>query len=201
MPFPFPGHLPDLEIEPTSHALADRFFTTEPPGKPYIYIYIYIAKSYEKHTSSGSWYDIYLLGSCIIALFFISLFIVFIVLRLHIVKRKRAISSPILLLHSQQAIRWDSAVLDFCPMYPVGSYSESTVTKTKLNVKNPKMLTFITEDERVISPGLFATPCILVHWCSESGQSKNRTSKFPTRQEKVATLVQLNFSTTLLFPY
>ena len=89
---------------------------------------------------------------------FASLFIVFIVLHLHIVKRKRGISSPILLLHSQQAISWDSAVLDFCPMYHVGSYRESTVTKTKVNAKNLKLLTFITQDERVISPGLFATP-------------------------------------------
>ena len=28
------GDLPDQEIEPTSPALAGRFFTTEPPGKP-----------------------------------------------------------------------------------------------------------------------------------------------------------------------
>ena len=31
LPFPHPGDLPDIEIEPTSHispALADRFFTT-----------------------------------------------------------------------------------------------------------------------------------------------------------------------------
>ena len=30
--FPFPGYLPDPGIE--SPALAGRFFTTEPPGKP-----------------------------------------------------------------------------------------------------------------------------------------------------------------------
>ena len=29
-----PGDLPDPEMEPTSPALAGRFFTTEPPGKP-----------------------------------------------------------------------------------------------------------------------------------------------------------------------
>ena len=29
-----PGDLPDPEIEPVSPALAGRFFTTEPPGKP-----------------------------------------------------------------------------------------------------------------------------------------------------------------------
>ena len=33
LPFPSPGDLPDLEIEPESPALSDRFFTTEPPGK------------------------------------------------------------------------------------------------------------------------------------------------------------------------
>ena len=32
--FPTPGDLLDPGIEPTSPALADRFFTTEPPGKP-----------------------------------------------------------------------------------------------------------------------------------------------------------------------
>ena len=32
LPFPSPGDLPDLEIEPTSPALIDGFFTTEPPG-------------------------------------------------------------------------------------------------------------------------------------------------------------------------
>ena len=37
LPFPSPGDLPDPGIEPTSlasSALAGRFFTTEPPGKP-----------------------------------------------------------------------------------------------------------------------------------------------------------------------
>ena len=34
LPFPSPGGLPDQGIEPTSLALADRFLTTEPPGKP-----------------------------------------------------------------------------------------------------------------------------------------------------------------------
>ena len=35
-PFPSPGDLPNLGIEPASPALAGRFFTTEPPGKPEI---------------------------------------------------------------------------------------------------------------------------------------------------------------------
>ena len=37
LPCPPPGHLPDPGIEPASFAssaLADGFFTTEPPGKP-----------------------------------------------------------------------------------------------------------------------------------------------------------------------
>ena len=34
MPFSSPGDLPDPEIEPVSPALAERFFITEPPGKP-----------------------------------------------------------------------------------------------------------------------------------------------------------------------
>ena len=33
LPFPSPGDLPDLEIEPVSPALAGRFFTAEPLGK------------------------------------------------------------------------------------------------------------------------------------------------------------------------
>ena len=34
LPFPPPGDFPDPGIEPTSPALAGRFFTTEPPEKP-----------------------------------------------------------------------------------------------------------------------------------------------------------------------
>ena len=33
LPFPSPGDLPHPGVEPTSPALAGRFFTTEPPGK------------------------------------------------------------------------------------------------------------------------------------------------------------------------
>ena len=43
LPFPTPGHLPDSEIEwksPVSPALAGEFFTTEPPGKPSLLVYI-----------------------------------------------------------------------------------------------------------------------------------------------------------------
>ena len=35
LPFPSPGHVPDSGIKPTCLALAGRFFTTEPPGKPF----------------------------------------------------------------------------------------------------------------------------------------------------------------------
>ena len=48
LPFPTPGHHSDLGIEPTSlvsPALAGRFFTTVPPGKPCIQ-YICIDHSY-----------------------------------------------------------------------------------------------------------------------------------------------------------
>ena len=34
LPFPSPGDLPDPGIEPTSSALAGRFFNNELPGKP-----------------------------------------------------------------------------------------------------------------------------------------------------------------------
>ena len=33
LPFPPPGNLPDPGIKPSSPALADGFFTAEPPGK------------------------------------------------------------------------------------------------------------------------------------------------------------------------
>ena len=34
LPFPSPGDLPNPGIKPISPALAGKFFTTEPPGKP-----------------------------------------------------------------------------------------------------------------------------------------------------------------------
>ena len=43
LPFPPPEHLPDPGIKPTSPAppaLADGFFTTEPPGKPRLRLFI-----------------------------------------------------------------------------------------------------------------------------------------------------------------
>ena len=45
LPFPSPGALPNPGTEPTPPALAGRFFSTEPPGKPLcevcIYLYLY----------------------------------------------------------------------------------------------------------------------------------------------------------------
>ena len=36
LPFPSPGDLPNPGIKPISAALAGGFFTTEPPGKPFL---------------------------------------------------------------------------------------------------------------------------------------------------------------------
>ena len=38
LPFPPPGDLPDPGMEPGSPALADGFFSTEPPGKPSVFL-------------------------------------------------------------------------------------------------------------------------------------------------------------------
>ena len=46
LPFPSPGDLPDPGIEPRSPALQTDTLLSEPPGKPYIYIYIYIMMGY-----------------------------------------------------------------------------------------------------------------------------------------------------------
>ena len=43
--FPSPGDLPNSGIKPMSPALAGGFFTTEPPGKPILYIAVYICQS------------------------------------------------------------------------------------------------------------------------------------------------------------
>ena len=43
LPFPSPGNLPDPGIKamcPAALALAESFFTTEPPGKPYLCPYL-----------------------------------------------------------------------------------------------------------------------------------------------------------------
>ena len=38
LPFPTPGDLPNVGIEPVSSALAGRLFTISPPGKPGLYV-------------------------------------------------------------------------------------------------------------------------------------------------------------------
>ena len=38
LPFPSPGDLPHPRIKPKSSALVGGFFTTEPPGNPYLVI-------------------------------------------------------------------------------------------------------------------------------------------------------------------
>ena len=43
-PFPSLGDLPDVRTEPMSPALASKFFTTEPPGRPHIYIVLNVVK-------------------------------------------------------------------------------------------------------------------------------------------------------------
>ena len=41
MPFPSPGDLLDPETEPVSPAMAGRFFTAEPSGKPWDKVYFW----------------------------------------------------------------------------------------------------------------------------------------------------------------
>ena len=50
LPFPPPGDLPDPGIEPRSPAVAGRFFTTEPPGKP---MFLYAFCEYYVSSLSG----------------------------------------------------------------------------------------------------------------------------------------------------
>ena len=60
LPFPPPGDLPDPDIEPASLALAGRFFTAKPPGKPhktYIslsFFLIWVCTSPARHSCSWS---------------------------------------------------------------------------------------------------------------------------------------------------
>ena len=45
LPFPPPEDLPDPEIQPASPALAGGFFTTEPPRKPWINLFLFLLSS------------------------------------------------------------------------------------------------------------------------------------------------------------
>ena len=50
LPFPTPGDLPNPGTEPLSPALAGGFFTTEPSGKPCVYVYTHILHIYERRS-------------------------------------------------------------------------------------------------------------------------------------------------------
>ena len=56
-PFPSPVYLPSPGIELASPALAGRFFTTEPPGKPTMEHYSAIKKN-EIISFASTWIDI-----------------------------------------------------------------------------------------------------------------------------------------------
>ena len=63
LPFPSPGDLPDPWIEtasPVSTALAEGFFTTEPPGKPHIYSHIYLIFLYNTYIKMKIYVYIYI---------------------------------------------------------------------------------------------------------------------------------------------
>ena len=51
LPFPSPGDLPDPGTEPASSALAGRFFTAKPPGKP-IYVIVCLQINTDTYYSS-----------------------------------------------------------------------------------------------------------------------------------------------------
>lgn len=112
--------------------------------------------------------------------FFISPFVV---LHLCIVKKKEIYSSN-LLLHITCSKKSYGNLL-----YRISSHMScrklaECCHKDLAKCQKSKMPTFMTQDERVVSAGLLATPCILGHCCSESGQNKNRTSNFLTKKGK-----------------
>ena len=58
LPFPSPGDLLNPETEPTSPALAGRFFTMEPPGKP-LYLIFSVPREQLSMQRRYDIYDIY----------------------------------------------------------------------------------------------------------------------------------------------
>ena len=60
LPFPSPGDLSNTRIEPISPALAGRFFTTEPSGKPKIFQYISLKTNDDIMTSKKINSDFYI---------------------------------------------------------------------------------------------------------------------------------------------
>ena len=65
LPFPPPGGLPDPGLKPASPVLAGGFFTTEPPGKPWMHIegrgYILPVSMFPIHSSFSHPFSNYLL--------------------------------------------------------------------------------------------------------------------------------------------
>ena len=59
LPFPSPEDLLDPGIEPVSPALADSFFTTEPPGKPgsFTLLCVDLRWGERKHSRSQFYYS------------------------------------------------------------------------------------------------------------------------------------------------
>ena len=66
LPFLSAGDLPDPGVKPVSPALAGRFFTTEPPGKP-----LALSKSSDNCTIAGSVCNHYSSASCCLTTFFL----------------------------------------------------------------------------------------------------------------------------------
>ena len=50
LPYPPPGYLPEPRIKPKSPALAEGFFTAEPPGKPLNFPFIDMFKDFANTT-------------------------------------------------------------------------------------------------------------------------------------------------------
>ena len=59
LPFPSPGALPDPGAEPASSALAGRFFTVQPPGKPNCLVTVYYNSISLSWSSASFWTHVY----------------------------------------------------------------------------------------------------------------------------------------------
>ena len=55
LPFPSPGDLPNPGIKPSSPILAGGFFTTEPPGKPIIFLNVCNRPAYGSENKIYCW--------------------------------------------------------------------------------------------------------------------------------------------------
>ena len=116
LPFPSPGYLPDLGIEPmspVSPALAARFFTTEPPGKPEIWIKYQHSQGIDiSNTSEVSF-----------CFCFVSFNFVFMIRRQHENYTQQNLKSTILYVHwitmplSPTHIRWQPVLYALLRLY------------------------------------------------------------------------------------